>query len=301
MVSSISRKEFLIRASGSVALAASSASFAAEQLAATWQIGCYLRPWNQFEHTVALDAIAEAGFKYTGLLTTKSPNKFGITVNTTPEEAAAIGEECKEHGLGLPSAYGGDIPLDSIEAGIAGMRKLIDNCATAGVANLMMGGVGTPELGEVYYKAIGESCAYAAEKGIGISVKPHGGTNATGPQCRALIEKVNQKNFRLWYDPGNIFFYSDGKLNPVDDAATVDGLVVGMSVKDYREPKTVDVTPGTGMVDFPKVLARLKRGGFTSGPLIVECLKPGTQAELLEEAKKAFAFVTNLIASPGST
>ncbi len=298
MIAPVSRREFLARAGGSAVLAASASSWAAEQSAGAWQIGCYIRPWNKFEHDVALDAIAEAGFKYTGLLTTKSPNRFGLTVATTPEEAAAIGEECKKRGLALPSAYGGEIPVaQSLEAGIAGMHRLVDNCVAAGVSNLMMGGVGTPELAEVYYKAIGESCAYAEEKGIGISVKPHGGTNSTGPQCRAVIEKVNQKNFRLWYDPGNIYFYSDGKLNPVDDAATVDGLVVGMSVKDYREPKTVDVTPGTGMVDFPKVLARLKQGGFTSGPLIVECLTPGTVPELLEQAKTAFAFVTALVAS----
>lgn len=280
-----------MRAGGVAALAAAGAR-AAEQPATPWQIGCYIRPWHDYEHDVALDAIAEAGFKYTGLLTTKSPNKFGITVNTTPEEAAKMGEECKKRGLGLPSAYGGSIPSDqSVDAGIAGIHRLVDCCVAAGVANLMMGGVATPELAGPYYKAIGESCGYAAEKGIGVSVKPHGGTNSTGPQCRALLEGVNQKNFRLWYDPGNIFFYSDGKLDPVDDAATVDGLVVGMSVKDFQAPKSVDVTPGTGMVDFPKVFARLKQGGFTAGPLIVECLAPGTPAQLLEEAKKARAFV----------
>ncbi|MCC6797115.1 MAG: sugar phosphate isomerase/epimerase [Candidatus Hydrogenedentes bacterium] len=290
----MSRKEFMVRSGAAAVAAVSTSAYGAVNPNEPWQIGCYIRPWNQFEHNVALDAIAEAGFKYTGLLTTKPNNQFGINVNTTPDEAAAIGEECRRRGLAVPSAYGGDILLESVETGIAGMRRLIDNCAAAQVANLMMGGVGTPELAEVYYKAIGESCGYAEDKGIGISVKPHGGTNATGPQCRALLEKVNKKNFRLWYDPGNIYYYSDGTLNPVDDAATVDGLVVGMSVKDYREPKTVDVTPGTGMVDFAGVLARLKQGGFTSGPLIVECLQPGTESELLAEAKKAFALVTSL-------
>jgi sugar phosphate isomerase/epimerase len=297
MDASIPRREFMARAGATIIAAPAVSAFGAAQTNDVWQIGCYLRPWNQFEHDVALDAIAEAGFKYTGLLTTKSPNKFGITVNTTPEEAAAIGEVCRSRGLGVPSAYGGDIPLDSVDAGIAGMQRLIDNCVAAQVANLMMGGVGTLELAAVYYKAIGEACGYAEEKGVGISVKPHGGTNATGPQCRALIEKIGKKNFRLWYDPGNIYYYSDGKLDPVDDAASVDGLVAGMSVKDYKEPKSVDVTPGTGMVDFPRVLARLQQGGFTSGPLIVECLKPGTQAELSAEAKKAFAFVSRLAAT----
>ncbi|MHC4487867.1 MAG: sugar phosphate isomerase/epimerase family protein, partial [Planctomycetota bacterium] len=199
-----------------------------------WLIGCYTRPWAQYDYRVALDAIAEAGFKYAGLMTER------------------VGQEAKKRGLALPSAYCGGIPVaKSLEAGIEGLKKLIDNCAACGVKNLMMGGTGDEKLHKAYYKAIAESCDYAAEKGIGISVKPHGGLNATGPQCRKTIEMVGHKNFRIWYDPGNIFYYSNGKLDPVVDAATVDGLVVGMSVKDYKHPKNVSVTPGTGQVNFP--------------------------------------------------
>jgi sugar phosphate isomerase/epimerase len=105
---------------------------------------------------------------------------------------------------------------------------------------------------------------------------------------------VGHKNFGLWYDPGNIYYYSEGKLNPVDDAAEVDGLVVGMSVKDFSLPKNVDVTPGTGMVDFRKVLARLRKGGFRRGPLVVECLSPGDLAHINSEAKKACQFLKKL-------
>ena len=36
-----------------------------------YQIGCYTRPWDQFEYRVALDGIAEAGFQYAGLITAK--------------------------------------------------------------------------------------------------------------------------------------------------------------------------------------------------------------------------------------
>jgi sugar phosphate isomerase/epimerase len=55
-------------------------------------------------------------------------------------------------------------------------------------------------------------------------------------------------------------------------------------------------TPGTGVVNFPKVLARLKRGGFTGGPLVIECLAPGNLPQLLAEAKKARTFVETLVA-----
>jgi sugar phosphate isomerase/epimerase len=260
-----------------------------------WQIGCYTRPWAKYEYRMALDAIAEAGFKYAGLMTAKSKNSLVISVETTLEEAEQVGQEVRKRGLKVPSVYGGGIPVNvSLEAGIIGLKKLIDNCAACGAANLLMGGIGNEKLFKAYYKAIAECCDYAAEKGMGISVKPHGGLNATGPQCRKTIEMVNHKNFRIWYDPGNIYYYSDGKLNPVDDAASVDGLVVGMCIKDYKHPKKVDVTPGTGMVDFPAVMKRLKQGGFTGGPLVVECLEPGDLKHTLAEAKKARQFLEKL-------
>ena len=261
----------------------------------TWQIGCYTRPWDKQDYRVALDAIASAGYKYVGLMTTKSKTNLVISVETTLEEAVRVGDEVKRRGLKVASVYGGGIPVEnSLDAAIEGLRKLIDNCAACGATNLLMGGVGGKEQYEPYYKAIAECCDYAASKGMGISVKPHGGLNATGPQCRKTVEFVRNKNFGIWYDPGNIFYYSDGKLNPVDDAPTVDGLVTGMCVKDYKHPKEVLVTPGTGQVDFPAVFAKLKAGGFKGGPLIVECLDPGDLEHAMDEAKKARRFLEKL-------
>jgi sugar phosphate isomerase/epimerase len=273
-----------------------------------WKIGCYTRPWDQYEYREALDAIAEAGYPYVGLMTTKSKTRLVISVETTAEEAAQVGEEVKKRQLEVLSVYGGGIPVaKSLEAGIVGLKRLIDNCAACGAKNLMMGGVGTKELYDPYYKAIAECCDYAAAKRIGISVKPHGGLNATGPQCRKTVEMVGHKNFRIWYDPANIYYYSDAKLDPVQDAGTVDGLVIGMCIKDYKHPKDVAVTPGTGQVDFKKVMARLIQGGFTQGPLIVECLEKGEKSvkgekggkgekeKLLAEAKRAREFIEELV------
>jgi len=261
-----------------------------------WQIGCYTRPWDKHDYHIALDAIAEAGFKCVGLMTANSKTGLVISVQTTVEEAGVVGDDCKERGLKIPSVYAGGIPVaESLEAGIQAVKHLIDNCVAAGAANLMMAGVEDKNLQEPYYKAIAESCAYAAEKGIGISVKPHGGLNATGPELRKIIETVGNENLRIWYDPGNIFYYSDGNLDPVDDSTAVDGLVVGMSVKDYLPPKNVFVTPGDGQVDFPRVMENLKKGGFTGGPLVVECLKQGDLSELLREAKRARRFLEKLV------
>ncbi len=160
---------------------------------------------------------------------------------------------------------------------------------------MLMGGIGKPEHYDIYFGAIADCCDYAAEKKLGLTIKPHGGLNATGPQLRKAIEKVNHKNFTVWYDAGNVLYYSDGKLNPVDDAAAVDGLVTGWCIKDYRPPKDVYVTPGAGRVDFRAVFAKLKAGGFRGGPLLIETLSLGDLPHLLAEAKKARRLIETLI------
>ena len=303
----LSRRDFLDRTL-KLGLAASYTAASIESALAgdrddRWQIGCYTRPWANYDYRVALDAIAEAGFKYAGLMTTKSEkSNLIISVDTSLEEAQQVGREVKKRGLKVPSVYGGGIPVaKSLKAGIEGMKKLIDNCAACGATNLLMGGTGNEKLFKLYYKAIAECCDYAEEKGLGISIKPHGGLNATGPQCRKTIEMVGHRNFGIWYDPGNIYYYSEGKRDPVDDAPTVDGLVVGMCIKDYKHPKNVAITPGTGQVDFPAVFARLKKGGFTRGPLIIECLDPGDAERTIVQARKTRFFLEELIGQKTSS
>ncbi len=210
------------------------------------------------------------------------------------EEVQGISDLATKRGLKVLSVYGEFSVTESLEAGIRGLKQLIDDSAICACPNLMLGGTTDEKLYQPYYKAIAECCDYAAAKGVGLSIKPHGGQNATGPQCRKAIELVGKKNFRLWYDPGNIFYYSDGKLDPVTDAATVDGLVVGMSVKDFLPPKEVLVNIGVGKVVFPAVFARLKKGGFTHGPLIVECLARGPLESVKAEATKARLFLEQL-------
>ena len=259
-----------------------------------WQIGCYTRPFDQFDYRVAMDAIAEAGFKHVGLMTTNTKDWVMIRPSTPVEEVQTIAGEARKRGLKILSVYGDFSVSASAEEGVRALRRLIEHCEICGCPNLMLGGTTDEKFYERYYQVIAECCPYAAEKKIVLTIKPHGGQNATGTQCRKAIELVHQKNFGLWYDPGNIFYYSDGKLDPVDDAATVDGLVIGMSVKDFRPPKEVLVNPGSGKVNFPAVFARLKKGGFTHGPLIVECLERGPLESVKGAAKQARVFLERL-------
>ena len=137
-----------------------------------------------------------------------------IRPNTTLEAAHEMGLEAAKRGLKLLSAYGDFSVAQSLQDGIAALQRLIDNCAAADCPNLLLGGVGEEKLSGLYFKAIAECCDYAGAKKVGLSIKPHGGQNATGPQCRKAIEGVGRKNFGLWYDPGNIYYYSNGELDP---------------------------------------------------------------------------------------
>jgi sugar phosphate isomerase/epimerase len=265
--------------------------------ASPWQIGCYTRVFDQFEFPVALDAIAEAGYKYLGLMTTKTIRGAMVKAATPPDEVKGMYDQAQQRGLKVLSVYAEFSVSDPLDAGIRGLKQAIDHTALCECPYLLLGGTTDEKLYGPYYKTIAECCDYAAAKGVTLTIKPHGGQNATGPQCRKAIDMVGKKSFRLWYDAGNVYYYSDGKLDPVQDAATVDGLVVGMSVKDFLPPKEVLVNTGEGKVDFPGVLARLKQGGFTHGPLIVECVARGPLDTVKAAASKARLFLQKLTGS----
>ena len=123
----ISRRSFLAGTAklGAAALVASTVEslFGADsrrrRAKPAWQIGCYTRVFDQFEYPVALDAIAEAGFKYVGLMTTKAKQSVMIRTSTPVEEVQAADKEARQRGLKVLSVYGEFSVAESLEAGIA--------------------------------------------------------------------------------------------------------------------------------------------------------------------------------------
>src|SRR5262245_5334725 len=73
--------------------------------AADYQLGCYTRPWDEFEYRVALDGIAEAGFKYVGLMTAKGNSSAMIRYDVPPDEVATLAAEVAKRGLKTLSIY----------------------------------------------------------------------------------------------------------------------------------------------------------------------------------------------------
>jgi sugar phosphate isomerase/epimerase len=323
VIPAISRRTFFGRAAvigaGSLAggLAADGARAAVVADQGPWQIGCWTRPWMNHDYHVALDAVAEAGMKYVGLMNTTHPGSKSsgwrpenmiVSYRDPLSKASRVAEEVQQRGLKVAFYYGGLMGAKNRASAVADFRHVIDICATMKCGNVLMGGLAEtrgPEY-DMWLAAVAECCNYAAENRVQMMIKPHGGVGATGPQLRKAIEKVNHKSFSVLYDAGNIMYYSDGKVDPVADAATLHGLVSGWCIKDYMPPRAADVTsgktkgnvdftPGTGKVDFKAVFAELKKGGFVSGPLMIETLSNGDLPYLLAEAKKVRQFVESLV------
>ena len=126
-------------------------------------------------------------------------------------------------------------------------------------------------------------------------LKPHGGCSATAEEMLRTIDRVSHKNFRIWYDAGNIVHYTDA--DPVVDIARVADNVAGFSAKDCaRRGGDVMLQFGEGKVDFKGVFVQLHKAGF-NGPVMMECCRSRTLNELTENARANRLFLEQLLAT----
>jgi sugar phosphate isomerase/epimerase len=97
--------------------------------------------------------------------------------------------------------------------------------------------------------------------------------------------KVNHSNFKIWYDAGNIIYYT-GK-DPIEQLKPIAQHVTGFCAKDCAGVKgEIWLDFGKGKVDFPAVFKLLKESGF-NGPVMVECCDKGKSlADITAGAKR---------------
>ncbi len=233
-----------------------------------WEIGCFNRPFTKWSLDEGLAGIKAAGYRVMGLLSATKEEPF-IGAHATPEYLESIKTRLKAHGLkanmgALRSRH--NIPL---EESIAEVRKQVDNARTLSLEYVLTFGVDRPDQYEHYFKVMANAAAYAAERKIKLVMKPHGGSSGASEEILRCIDKVGHPNFKIWYDAGNIIYYT-GK-DPVKELEPVAKYVTGFCAKDCAEPKSeVMIQFGTGKVDFKSVFAVLKKAGF-NGPVMVEC------------------------------
>ncbi|NMB25195.1 MAG: sugar phosphate isomerase/epimerase [Firmicutes bacterium] len=104
------------------------------------------------------------------------------------------------------------------------------------------------------------------------------------------IEDIGVENVGVNLDPANLVLY--GKGNPVDALDVLGRHVKGVHIKDGTYPTDgrnlgQEKPVGEGIVDFPELLAKLKKLGY-SEPVCIECeLEEDVRLREIENAKNA--------------
>ncbi len=271
------RREFLQHA-----IAGGAAAAIADRLSpilaadARWPIGCFNRPWTTWSFDAALAQIKAAGYQTTGLLTRTKDEPF-IAEDATPEYLARLKQRLAASGLkanmgALRSRH--DVPL---AVSIAEVQRQINHARELGLESVLTFGVDKPTEYAHYQTVMRESAAYAAEHGVKLVMKPHGGASGAADEMIGVMKTVRNQNFKIWYDAGNIIYYT-GK-DPIEELKPIASLVTGFCAKDCGGRESdVMIQFGAGRVDFAGVFRVLKAAGF-NGPVMVECCKIGATAE----------------------
>ena len=290
------RRHFLVTATTVAAALATGAAFGAQRSgAAAWPIGCFNRPWTKWSFDEALDAIKAAGYQWTGLL---SPTKTDVLTGSTatPEYLAALKQKIAARGLKANMCalrVKNTLPL--AEA-ITDSRKQIENAKTLGLQYALTFGEARPERYDQFHKVMADIAAFSQERGIKLVMKPHGGGSGSSNEIRHAIKAVGHPNFKIWYDAGNIIFYT-GK-DPVAELEPIAEHVTGFCAKDCTAQRgEVMIQFGAGKVDFAGVFRKLKSAGF-NGPIMVESCKVGeTVQETTENARANRLYLERVLAS----
>jgi len=239
-------------------------------------LGSFTRPFGELTLEEAFAGIAEAGFKYAGLMIRhqKDPSLPSAGGSHSVEE---ISRMVSSAGLTLTSIILGR--PESAEEG----KRWVDDCQALGIYHMIIINpwpysqgldVRRPaeELGpeeEAYFKLMHDLADYAQPKGIALAIKPHTGCTATSKEERQTLAAIDHDNVGVYYDPGNVSFYEG--VRPEDDLPNIADRVIGMCVKDHEGPRAHGSfpVPGEGDVDWRRIFQTLKDAGV-SGPCLLE-------------------------------
>jgi sugar phosphate isomerase/epimerase len=305
----LSRRSFL----QSTALAATAlAAGACRTMGAgsAWPIDCFNRPWMQkfgskaqpldtpqtanWGFDVALKGIKQAGYKTVGLLTPMPDEPF-IGSQATDEYLTNLKKRIADSGLTANMGALHVKPELPLEKAIADTRRQIDHARLLNLEWLLTFGVDEEKYYEKYYKMMTDAADYAQDGKMKLVMKPHGGSSGAGEEIRRCLGQVNRPNFKIWYDAGNIIYYT-GK-DPVEELKPIAEYITGFCAKDCSGEKgDVMIQFGAGRVDFTAVFKEMKKAGF-NGPVFVECAGGRTFAEVTESARANRLFLEKVFAA----
>jgi len=290
------RRQFLHTAAAGVATLtlAPLASAAQKSTGPKWQIGCLNRPWVNWSVDEMLDGVKASGYKLVGLQTATKTDVF-VGSTATPEYLATLKQKVAARGLQMNVGRLRTLDTKPTAEATADIRRQFDNARALGLTVLINTGTGKPETYEAWYRLMAFGAAYGADHGIKLVTKPHGAVTAAAAEMLVCLEKINHPNLGIWYDAGNILYYT-GK-DPLVEMEPIISRVTAFTAKDCAGKGAEVMTQlGTGKVDFLAHFRRLQKAGF-KGPIMLEgCAVGKTAAETTANARANREFLEKTLA-----
>ncbi len=275
------------------------------------KLGTLVRIENLSETEAKFSELEKYGFTSCQLV--YKPEKY------IPEDAQTIKNAAEKYGIEISAQFTGYYDNDTVWDNYEGFRtsglgiepyresrlKYVKEAASfaklLGVTDIVIHGGFIPnnpfsEEYKVELSVIKDLCEYV--KSLGMNVLLETGGEAAVALLR-LIKDSGMDNLFVNLDPANMLMY--GYANPVDALYTIGKYVRNIHGKDGMPPTDPVILGeekniGEGMVDFRKMLAKLKELGYNRYITIEREIKDGAQ---LNEILKAKEYFENLLTELG--
>jgi L-ribulose-5-phosphate 3-epimerase len=250
-----------------------------------WKFGVALWTFHDVDFPTALKRVDSVGLTYI------EPNTFVST-----------GADFKDTIIGQLSMAG----IDKLKSMIAAKNLKVESLYIVGdstIASWKKQFDIAKELGVEYVttepplKMWNSIDSLAGAYGIKVAIHNHwlGFSHYWNPDTTLMAIK-DHPNFYVCADFGH---WPKSGINPLDAVKKLSGHIIGVHFKDiaaYNNTSLKDVVAGTGVVDFPAILAELKKQNF-NGHIYIErdSIEPGGNVQSVIREKKYYDSIINTL------
>lgn len=226
---------------------------------------CMTLPYRSFPLDRALRGIKNAGYDHVAWGTEHreedGEDRPVIAPDADPDEAAELGERCRDLGLEPVKMFSMVYPDD--DDAIELLTNRVQQAEAAGIEYVLTFGPvdgGDPERWVEVFSEIGP---VAADHDVTVVMKQHGGeTTGTGEALARIVEEVDHPNVWMSYDAGNVLWYLE--VDPIADIQTCADLIRAFALKDCRlGPEKSTAGPGYGEIDHYRLFEPVAFTGRT--------------------------------------
>lgn len=266
-----------------------------------FQIACMTLPYSQFPLQRSLEGIRAAGFAYVAWGTTHMEGGVKTAVmpaDAPPGRAAELARRCRD--IGLEPVMMFSMVYPEHDDAVAVLTSRIRQAAAAGIEQVLTFGHHKSDNARLWIDRFRELGPIAADHGVMVVLKQHGGETGTGEACAAITREVGHEHVKVNYDAGNVLDYLN--LDPIPDLAKCAADVRSFCIKDHRNwPKDQDCGPGFGEIDHYRLLDQVAFTGRVM-PLCCENIfapllpRPADPQEIDSLARRAREYLETVIA-----